>query len=61
MNIREELDGQIAFVGEAVSSFEAENPGLVELMETLGISIDEYEKIVTGTDAWGFETSNSSA
>ena len=61
MTTHEGLDEQIALVEEAVLSFQADNPGLMDLLETLGISIDEYERIVTGTDGLEFQTSNSSA
>ena len=61
MSNRDLLDEQIANVESAVAQFETENPALIELMEMLGITIDEYERIASGIAAPGFERSNSSA
>ena len=53
------LDEQIARVEAVVSEFEQNNPELVEAMESLGMSIDEYERIVTGMNGLIIETSSS--
>ena len=61
MNDLIDLSTQIAFVDTVISDFEADNPALASLMETLGISIDEYERIVSGMDGFEFVTSSTSA
>ena len=56
---RDGLDEQIARVEAVVSEFELNNPEIVEAMETLGMSIDEYERIVSGMNGAVIETSSS--
>ncbi len=56
---RDGHDEQIARVEAVVSAFEQNNPELVEAIETLGMTIDEYERIVSGMAGLDFETSSS--
>ncbi len=56
---RDGLDEQIARVDAVVVAFEQNNPELVEVIETLGMTIDEYERIVSGMAGLDFETSSS--
>ena len=56
---RDGLDEQIARVEAVVSEFEQNNPEIVEAMESVGMSIDEYERIVSGMTDLYIETSSS--
>ena len=56
---RDSLDEQIARVEAVVSEFEQNNPEIVEAMESVGMSIDEYERIVSGMNGVIIETSSS--
>ena len=60
MSDRTELNDQISFVDDVISEFEIENPELASLMNTLGFSIDEYERIASGMDGFEFVTSSTS-
>ncbi len=60
MSERTKLIEQISFVDDVISEFEIENPELASLMNTLGFSIDEYERIASGMDGFEFVTSSTS-
>lgn len=56
---RDGLDEKIARVEAVVSEFEQNNPEIFEAMESLGMSIEEYERIVSGMNGLTIETSSS--
>ena len=43
------LDGRIASVEGAMEAFERDNPNVAQAMKTVGLSIDEYERIIAMT------------
>ena len=43
------LDGRIASVKDAMEAFERDNPNVAQAMKTVGLSIDEYERIIAMT------------
>ena len=53
------LDQQISEVEELISEFERENPGVVEAMETIGLTTDEYERMVSGMTDSEIQTSST--
>ena len=58
---RDDLDKNIAYVEGAFATFEKDNPWLAEAIETLGMTIDEYDRIMSEMPRFEIETSNSSS
>ena len=55
----EQLDQRIAEVEKLMSNFEQENPGVLEALEMIGVTVDEYEWLISGMTGFDIETSSN--
>jgi len=58
---RDDLDKNLAYVESVVAIFEKDNPELAEAIETLGMTIDEYERIMSEMPGFEIETSSTTS
>ena len=58
---RDGLDEHLAHVEAVVSAFEQDNPELADAIETIGMSIDEYERLVAEAQGVQVDTASNTA